>query len=234
LSTYLPGSNKYQANEIDMEYNPKQLQIISVAERLFAAKGFSATSIRDISQEADINVSMVSYYFGSKEKLIEALFEVRSRDFRTRLDDLLTNLDLSPFQRVNLMIDGIVDRITEKQCFHNIVVREQLSPDGRTPVIAELLQELKLNNLRAMQNIIHEGQKFGVFNKDVDVLLLSTTLFGTINQALSTKSFYRVVYGLEGLSEEDQESHMKEKLRIHLKKLFRGLLSPELNEPINS
>ncbi len=60
-----------------MEYNAKQLQIIQVAERLFAAKGFSGTSIRDIAHEADINVSMISYYFGSKEKLIEALFEVR-------------------------------------------------------------------------------------------------------------------------------------------------------------
>lgn len=222
------------AYTINMEYNPKQLQIIAVAERLFAAKGFSATSIRDISQEADINVSMVSYYFGSKEKLIEALFEVRSRDFRTRLDVLLTDLDLSPFQRVNLMIDGIIDRITEKQCFHNIVVREQLSTDGRTPVISKLLQELKLGNLKAMENIIHEGQKLGVFRNDVDVLLLSTTLFGTINQALSTKSFYRVVYGLEQLSEEEQESHMKEKLRIHLKKLFRGMLTAELNDAVSS
>ena len=125
-----------------MKYNPKQLQIISVAERLFAAKGFSATSVRDISQEADINVSMISYYFGSKEKLIESLFEVRSQEFRKRLDDLLMNLDLSPMQKVNLMIDGIVDRITEKQCFHNIVVREQLSNDSRTPVISELLRDL--------------------------------------------------------------------------------------------
>jgi AcrR family transcriptional regulator len=217
-----------------MEYNPKQLQIISVAERLFAAKGFSATSVRDISHEADINVSMVSYYFGSKDKLIEALFELRSREFRSRLDVLVSNLDLSPFQRVNLMIDGIVDRITEKQCFHNIVVREQLSTDGRTPVIATLLQELKLNNLRAMQNIIHAGQKLGVFRSDVDVLLLATTLYGTINQAISSKPFFRAAYEIQHLSEEEQEVFVKEKLRTHLKKIFSAALTPELNKEVES
>ena len=57
-----------------MEYNAKQMQIINVAEKLFAEKGFAATSVRDIANEADVNVSMISYYFGSKEKLAEALF----------------------------------------------------------------------------------------------------------------------------------------------------------------
>jgi AcrR family transcriptional regulator len=147
-----------------MEYNSKQLQIIGVAEKLFAEKGFSGTSVRDISQEADINVSMISYYFGSKEKLIEALFEVRSKDFLARLESLLLNADLSPIQKVNLMIDGVVERLIEKQCFHNIVVREQLA-GNRTPIISDLLRTMKMKNLRAMEGIIEEGQQLGVFQK---------------------------------------------------------------------
>ena len=55
------------------EFNDKQIQILEVAETLFAEKGFDGTSIRDISKEAKINIAMVSYYFGSKERLLEAL-----------------------------------------------------------------------------------------------------------------------------------------------------------------
>lgn len=216
-----------------MEYNNKQLQIIGVAEKLFAEKGFSGTSIRDISQEADINVSMISYYFGSKEKLIEALFEVRSKDFLARLESLLLNADLSPFQKVNLMIDGVVERLIEKQCFHNIVVREQLA-GNRTPIISDLLRTMKAKNLRAMENIIEEGQQLGVFQKDVDVYMLSTTLFGTINQTLSTQTFYRTLYGLEEATQQDVDLHLKQKLSTHLKKTFRVILDQELNEAINS
>lgn len=217
-----------------MDYNPKQLQIIAVAERLFAAKGFSATSIRDISQEADINVSMISYYFGSKEKLIEALFAVRAREFRARLESLIQNIDLSPIQRVNLMVDGIIDRIIEKQCFHNIVVREQLSHDGRTPVISELLRGLKLDNINAMGTIISEGQKLGVFHPQVDVWMLSTTLFGLINQSLSTKDYYRHIYQLEEASEEEVDAHMKSTLKTYIKKVFKLLLEPETTSLIHS
>jgi AcrR family transcriptional regulator len=216
-----------------MEYNSKQLQIIGVAEKLFAEKGFSGTSVRDISQEADINVSMISYYFGSKEKLIEALFEVRSKDFLARLESLLLNADLSPIQKVNLMIDGVVERLIEKQCFHNIVVREQLA-GNRTPIISDLLRTMKMKNLRAMEGIIEEGQQLGVFQKNVDVFMLSTTLFGTINQAISTQPFYRTVYSLEEATQQDLDLHLKKKLSTHLKKIFRVILNQELNEAIGS
>lgn len=221
------------AGTVKMKYNPKQLKIIEVAEKLFAEKGFSGTSIRDISQEADVNVSMISYYFGSKEKLIEALFAIRSQEFISKLDNLLKDLDLSPVQKVNLMIDWVIGRLVEKQCFHNVVLREQLAGDSRTPMISDLLDEMKSNNLAAMKKIIQEGQQTGEFQSDVDVLMLSTTLFGTINQAISTQRFYRKTNNLLDLSQQELEIHLKQKLSIHLKKFFRFSLVQELNESVD-
>ncbi|MCF0054951.1 TetR/AcrR family transcriptional regulator [Dyadobacter sp. CY356] len=216
-----------------MKYNPKQLKIIEIAEKLFSEKGFSGTSIRDISQEAEVNVSMISYYFGSKEKLIEALFSLRSHEFISKLDYLLKDLDLSPVQKVNLMIDWVINRLIEKQCFHNVVLREQLAGDSRTPIISDLLDEMKSNNLAAMTKIIEEGQLSGEFKSDVDVLMLSTTLFGTINQAISTQRFYRKVNGLQNATQQDLENHLRQKLSVHLKKFFHFTLVQELNHIID-
>ena len=58
---------------LKIDLTDKQIQILEVAETLFAEKGFDGTSIRDISKVAKINIAMVSYYFGSKEKLLESL-----------------------------------------------------------------------------------------------------------------------------------------------------------------
>ena len=49
--------------------------IISTAMKLFAQKGFEGTSVREIASGADVNPAMISYYFGSKEKLFENLVE---------------------------------------------------------------------------------------------------------------------------------------------------------------
>jgi AcrR family transcriptional regulator len=48
-------------------------RIMDAAVKLFGEKGFDATSLRDITTEADVNLAAVNYHFQSKESLIEAV-----------------------------------------------------------------------------------------------------------------------------------------------------------------
>ena len=50
-------------------------KIIAVATKLFAQKGFDGVSIRDICKHADVNISMISYYFGGKQELYQAIID---------------------------------------------------------------------------------------------------------------------------------------------------------------
>jgi AcrR family transcriptional regulator len=50
-------------------------RILDAAERLFADRGFAATSIRDVTAEAGVNLAAVHYHFGSKDDLVMAVFE---------------------------------------------------------------------------------------------------------------------------------------------------------------
>jgi len=52
-------------------------RILDAAEHLFAAEGFHNTSLRAITGAAKANVAAVNYHFGSKEALLEAVFERR-------------------------------------------------------------------------------------------------------------------------------------------------------------
>ena len=51
--------------------------ILDAAERLFAERGHDNTSMRQITQAAQVNLSAVNYHFGSKDTLIEAVFQRR-------------------------------------------------------------------------------------------------------------------------------------------------------------
>ena len=52
-------------------------KMLRAAESLFSEHGFSATSVRMITAEADVNLAAMHYHFGSKEKLIVELFAWR-------------------------------------------------------------------------------------------------------------------------------------------------------------
>ena len=52
--------------------------ILVAAERLYADRGFSDVTLRDIVAEANVNLAAVNYHFGSKDELIAELFVTRS------------------------------------------------------------------------------------------------------------------------------------------------------------
>ena len=66
-------------------------RILDAAEKLFARHGFAATSLRNVTGEADVNLAAVHYHFGSKEALIGAVFARRlgplSEECLSRLAD---------------------------------------------------------------------------------------------------------------------------------------------------
>jgi AcrR family transcriptional regulator len=55
-----------------MKDDPKQ-RILDAGTRVFARKGYSGTGVREIAAEAGVNLAMVSYYFGGKSGLLEAI-----------------------------------------------------------------------------------------------------------------------------------------------------------------
>lgn len=60
-------------------------RILLAAERLFAAQGFSATSVREIVGQADVTAPVLYYYFGSKEELLHTLISERFASHLERL-----------------------------------------------------------------------------------------------------------------------------------------------------
>ncbi len=52
-------------------------RIIETAENLFAENGFDSTTLRELTEEAKVNLASVNYHFGSKEGLSRELMERR-------------------------------------------------------------------------------------------------------------------------------------------------------------
>ena len=59
------------------KFSSKQLHILDIAEELIAENGFEETSVRQICAKAGVNIAMISYYFGSKEKMLTYLYRYR-------------------------------------------------------------------------------------------------------------------------------------------------------------
>ncbi len=75
-----------------------RLRILDAAEALFTAQGLEATTLRQITTVAKANLAAVSYHFGSKDGLVEAVF-------RRRLN-VLTDRCLAALDRLEAEVAG--------------------------------------------------------------------------------------------------------------------------------
>jgi AcrR family transcriptional regulator len=89
--------------------------------KLFAEKGFDATSTRDIAKSAGVNVSMISYYFGSKEKLFEEIFKVRMKEGQSYATEILENKEINEWEKLIRIIENYIRRVKTLPEFYTIL-----------------------------------------------------------------------------------------------------------------
>lgn len=203
--------------------NEKQIKILQVAERLFAEKGFDGTSIRNIAKEAGINIAMVSYYFGSKEKMLESMIVFRTSDMRMQLDNLLKE-DLAPLEKLDKLIELYSTRINKNRCIYQIVHFELAN--NKRKIDIKSFTEVKKRNLEMLEKIINQGQEKGIFRKDVNIALIPTTILGTIFQFHTNRLLYEEMFGLK--TDAAFDNYIKNELTTHIKQTIKALLTHEI------
>ncbi len=203
----------------------KQTQLLDSAELLFSQKGFDGTSVRDIAEAAGINTAMISYYFGSKEKLMEEIFERKSLNLMENVEKLLKDDNLDPFQKMYGLVDIYIENILQRKTFHRILLCEQII--NQNPSIIQMVERMKTRNSENVNELIRVGQKKGLFKKNIDIPMLTNTLVGTVSYMLINLEFYKKYHHMETLKDEEFERIVKKKLSVHLRTIYKAILKHE-------
>jgi len=199
----------------------KKEQIINAAIDLFAQKGFEGTSIRDLAAKADVNVAMVNYYFGSKEKLFEALVEMKAGSSRGVLEGVLHDTKASSWEKMERVIDSYITRLFSNRKFHRVIHQELIMSTRET--LQEIITEILYPNLLIVKQIMEEGIKKKEFKK-VDVELTISSLVGTINQVLLTKSLCLKMLNKDAGYVPYEDPAFIKRMSLHLRQLMRNQL----------
>ncbi|MXN90127.1 TetR family transcriptional regulator [Flavobacterium sp. Sd200] len=203
------------------EFNDKQIEILQVAEKLFAEEGFDGASIRTIAKAAGVNIAMISYYFGSKEKLLETLIIYRTSGMKMQLETIFKE-DLSPFEKVDRLIDLYISRINKNKCMYQIMHFE-LSTKKRI-LNMDSFMEIKKVNSEIFNKIIEDGQNKGSFRRGINIGLIPTTILGTLTHFHTNKLYFQKTLGLD---DAGFDQYIANELTLHIKQTIKALLANE-------
>ncbi len=206
-----------------MEFSEKQIQILEVAEKLFSEYGFKGASVRQISKEADVNIAMISYYFGSKEKLLEDLLLYRLADFRMQLTNVIDDKDLGFNAKIDKIVHLIIKRVHRNRRMYKIVHFEY-SNCARNIDFTEYISQKKENYL-AIARFVKNGQDAGVFSTKVNTGLIVPTILGIYFHFNYNKNFFMDTQNLQ--SDADVDHYVAHSLIPHIQHTLKALLNYE-------
>jgi AcrR family transcriptional regulator len=157
-------------------YDEKLQRILKASAKIFAAKGFHRTSIRDISRATAMSLAGLYYYFRTKEEL---LYLIQERCFLTLLqswekgmkpgDDVRSQIRLFAENHLGFFLHNMYEM--------KVMAREDESLTGE---FQEKILVLKRRYVKILMDLLSElqGQGSGL---RIDLRVAAFSLFGMMN-----------------------------------------------------
>ena len=160
----------------------KQLQsdstrrkLIAVARRLFAKKGYSRTSIGDITKGASVTRGALYHHFKDKKEVFQAVFEQVEEELVARSSAAAT--ESRPEKRLQAAVGAFLDACLERDV-QQVVILDGLSVLG-WETASRIDEAYTLGSLQALLTLaMSEGQL-----AEQSVEPLAQVLLGALNQA---------------------------------------------------
>lgn len=138
----------------------KREKLIMSAIGLFAEYGYDKVSIRQIAADAGANSSMISYYFGSKQGLYEAILRELINNFDEFIG-VLRDEKLDPREGLRIYTRSISDIFHKyPPAYVKLIYREVIKP-------SQVFQDVVLNKFKSnsavLLKMIERGKEQGIF-----------------------------------------------------------------------
>ena len=128
-------------------------KILKAAEAIFLRDGYDGSRMQDIADEAGINKALLHYYFRSKDKLFEHVFDLKIGTFFPKADGVF-DLDIDFTDKIGLIIEGYINLLRENPYLPLFVLNTVNNPEKsdfikKLPI--GLMQKIALNYFVELQ-----------------------------------------------------------------------------------
>lgn len=159
-------------------------KIIEAAQKIFTQKGFAATRTRDIAEESGINLALINYYFGSKQKLFKIIVENKFMELFGILEPILSNDEIKIEEKVTLVTNNYTNMLMKNEDLP-IFVLNNIKRDK--DLLKDVIKQSKLPTLFGLERQLKaEGYNISILNFVMNIISMS--LFPFISKDLFISS----------------------------------------------
>jgi len=153
--------------------------ILSAALKVFGERGYSATRLEDVANEAGISRGPIYWHFDSKENLHSKILQSSLKRYKNRIDKALNSMDGSPLTKIrNLLKELFVMLEDDKEyrdAYSTFIFRGELTGEAGH-IYNEMMGGYYREAAKTLAGLIKEGIKAGEIKPDTDPQLAASAL----------------------------------------------------------
>ena len=139
--------------EVDLSTEQK---IKEAARKVFLAQGYERTKVRQIADEAGVNLALVNYYFRSKEQLFKSIYAETFAQFLGQMVSLMN--EETPLEvKIWRIVDRYTDFIVANPLIPGFILSEAQANDGA--FFKEMNARGKLKESVFRRQLLEEAEK---------------------------------------------------------------------------
>jgi TetR/AcrR family transcriptional regulator len=166
--------------------------ILDAAERLFARQGFTATTIKQIGKEANVNPALLYYYYDSKETLYRAMLQRILGQLLARGTDAIERAT-SHADRIRAFIRAQTKLLSEHPHFPQLFVREMV--DHQAAHAEQAITTTAAGAFKRLCDVIVAGQNDGVFRPSLDPRFTAISIIAQVAYFIIARPAVGVLLG---------------------------------------
>ena len=174
----------------------KRESILRAATRVFARAGYFNSKVADIAREADVADGTVYLYFKSKEEILHSIFDQNMAEAIAAGRILIEKLK-DPGEKLRRIAMLHLERLGADR---DLAVVFQVELRGSTKFMREFSAAGFAEYLGLLRKTFEEGQRSGLFRKDLNAKLVSKILFGALDEMATNWIISKRNYKLEPMA----------------------------------
>ncbi len=176
----------------------KREAILRAAIKVFAGKGYFNSKVADIAKEAGIADGTVYLYFKSKDDILRSFFDRAMSDFISEGRKELAEL-AGAEEKLRRIAQLHLERLGADR---DLAIVFQVELRGSTKFMQEFSAKGFADYLDIIRATIAEGQKEGVFRKDLKPIVVAKMLYGALDEMVTNWILSSKSYPLEPMADE--------------------------------
>ena len=175
----------------------KRESILRAATRVFARNGYFNSKVADIARAADVADGTVYLYFKSKEEILHSIFDQNKAEANAAGHKLIDKLR-DPREKLRRIATLHLERLGADR---DLAVVFQVELRGSTKFMREFSAAGFAEYLDQLRKTFEEGQRSGVFRKDLNAKVVSKILFGALDEMATNWIISKRSYKLEPMAD---------------------------------